>query len=140
MIKYLLSLVLLLASSQSLAALTDIKFGPSQIADSQWNVNACLTTTTCQIYSKQPGTMYKIPWTTGQWNWQSGQYVQFSLTGNAGYPYEGKVYNSNGTLAGTIGTGKIVNMGPDYFFFVGNDNNTGQLFSGSTGMLSLIHI
>jgi hypothetical protein len=56
------------------------------------------------------------------------------LTGNASYPYEGKVYNSNGTLAGTIGTGKIVNMGPDYFFFVGNDNNTGQLFSGSSGM------
>jgi hypothetical protein len=44
------------------------------------------------------------------------------------------VYNSNGTLAGTIGTGKIVNMGPDYFFFVGSDNNTGQLFSGSSGM------
>jgi hypothetical protein len=56
------------------------------------------------------------------------------LSGNASYPYEGKVYNSNGTLAGTIGTGKIVNMGPDYFFFVGNDDNTGQLFSGSSGM------
>jgi hypothetical protein len=27
-------------------------------------------------------------------------------------------------------------MGPDYFFFVGNDNNTGQLFSGTTGMNS----
>jgi hypothetical protein len=25
-------------------------------------------------------------------------------------------------------------MGPDYFFFVGSDNNTGQLFSGSLGM------
>jgi hypothetical protein len=78
--------------------------------------------------------MYKIPWFNGTWSWQSGQYVQFGLTGNASYPYEGKVYNSNGTLAGTIGTGKIVNMGPDYFFFVGNDNNTGQLFSGSSGM------
>lgn len=128
------AMFMLLVSRCSYAALTDIKFGQSQIADSQWNVNACLNTTTCQIYSKQPGTMYKIPWTTGQWSWQAGQYVQFSLTGNASYPYEGKVYNSNGTLAGTIGTGKIVNMGPDYFFFVGNDNNTGQLFSGSSGM------
>lgn len=125
---------MLLISRVAEAALTDIKFGRYQIADSQWNVNACLNTTTCQIYSKTPGTMYKIPWTTGQWSWQPGQYVQFSLTGNASYPYEGKVYNSNGTLAGTIGTGKIVNMGPDYFFFVGSDNNTGQLFSGSSGM------
>jgi hypothetical protein len=126
--------LLLLFCSNAFGALTDIKFGRYQIADSQWNVNACLNTTTCQIYSKQPGTMYKIPWTTGTWSWQSGQYVQFTLTGNVSYPYEGKVYNSNGTLAGTIGTGKIVNMGPDYFFFVGNDNNTGQLFSGSSGM------
>ena len=126
--------LLLLFCSNAFGALTDIKFGRYQIADSQWNVNACLNTTTCQIYSKQPGTMYKIPWFNGTWSWQSGQYVQFELTGNASYPYEGKVYNSNGTLAGTIGTGKIVNMGPDYFFFVGNDNNTGQLFSGSSGM------
>jgi len=130
----IVAVFMLLVSKVGHAALTDIKFGQSQIADSQWNVNACLNTTTCQIYSKQPGTMYKIPWTNGQWAWQAGQYVQFSLTGNASYPYEGKVYNSNGTLAGTIGTGKIVNMGPDYFFFVGNDNNTGQLFSGSSGM------
>ena len=130
--KILLSLLFL--CSNAVADLTDIKFGQSQIADSQWNVNACLNTTTCQIYSKQPGTMYKIPWSNGTWGWQAGQYVQFATTGNGSYPYEGKVYNSNGTLAGTIGTGKIVNMGPDYFFFVGSDNNTGQLFSGSTGM------
>ena len=83
--------------------------------------------------------MYKIPWYNGQWNWQSGQYVKFSLTGNATNPYEGKVYNSNGTLAGTIGTGHIINMGVDgngkaMFFFVGNDNNTGQLFTSNFGM------
>lgn len=130
----IVAITMLLISRTSYAALTDIKFGRYQIADSQWNTNACLTTTTCQIYSKQPGTMYKIPWTTGQWAWQTGQYVQFSLSGNASFPYEGKVYNSNGTLAGTIGIGKVVSMGPDYFFFVGSDNNTGQLFSGSSGM------
>lgn len=116
------------------AALTDIKFGRYQVADTQWNVSACLNTTTCQIYSKNPGVMYKIPWYNGQWSWQTGQYVKFALTGNATNPYEGKVYNSDGTIAGTIGTGHIVNMGPDYFFFVGNDNNTGQLFSGTVGM------
>jgi hypothetical protein len=132
--KILSAIMFMLISVNAHSALTDIKFGSQQVADSQWNVNACLTTTTCQIYSKNPGTMYKIPWTSGTWQWQAGQYVQFVLTGNSTNPYEGKVYNSNGSDAGTIGTGKIVNMGPDYFFFVGNDNNTGQLFSGSTGM------
>jgi len=32
-----------------------------------------------------------------------------------------------------MGTGHIINMGTDYFFFVGNDNNTGQLFSMTQG-------
>ena len=116
------------------AALTDIKFGQSQIADSQWNVNACLNTTICQIYSKNPGTVYKIPWTSGQLSWAAGDYVKFELSNDPSFPYLAKQYNSAGQVKATMGTGKIVNMGPDYFFFVGNDNNTGQLFSGSSGM------
>lgn len=120
--------------SNAFAALTDIKFGQYQIADSQWNVSACLYTTTCQIYSKNPGTAYKIPWTSGQVSWAAGDYVKFELSGDPNYPYVAKQYTSTGTLKSTLGTGKIVNMGPDYFFFVGNDNNTGQLFSGSSGM------
>lgn len=131
--KYLLSLLLFVCSS-SWAALTDIKFGQYQVADSQWNVNACLNTTTCQIYSKNPGTAYKIPWTSGQLTWANGDYVKFELSGNASFPYLAKQYDSAGNVKATLGTGKIVNMGPDYFFFVGNDNNTGQLFSGSSGM------
>lgn len=117
------------------AAMTDIKFGRSQIADSQWNVNACLNTNTCQIYSKNPGIAYRIPWTNGQLSWATGDYVQFSLSGNSSFPYLATQYNSNGTVKSVMGTGKIVNMGPDFFFFVGNDNNTGQLFSGSSGMV-----
>ena len=127
-------LTLLLLCSNAYADLTDIKFGQSQIADSQWNVNACLNTTTCQIYSKQPGTAYKIPWTSGQVSWASGDYVKFSASGNASFPYTATQYTSAGAVKATLGNGKIVNMGPDYFFFVGSDNNTGQLFSGSTGM------
>jgi hypothetical protein len=127
-------LVSLCFSAFSQAAITDIKFGSSQIADSQWNVGACLYTTTCQIYSKAPGTAYKIPWTSGRLTWAAGDYVKFELSGNASFPYLAKQYNSNGTLKTTMGSGKIVNMGPDYFFFVGSDNNTGQLFSGSLGM------
>ena len=134
MIKRLLVLLFLLMSGSAWADLTDIKFGRYQIADSQWNVSACLYTATCQIYSKQPGTAYKIPWTSGQISWATGDYIKFELSGNASFPYLAKQYDSAGNVKATVGTGKIVNMGPDYFFFVGNDNNTGQLFSGSSGM------
>jgi hypothetical protein len=133
-IKKLLFLILIFLSTTVRADLTDIKFGQYQIADSQWNVNSCLNTTTCQIYSKQPGTAYKIPWTSGQVQWASGDYVKFELSGNSSYPYTAKQYDSAGNVKSTLGSGKIVNMGPDYFFFVGSDNNTGQLFSGSSGM------
>jgi len=132
--KILISLLLVIFVTAAKADLTDIKFGRYQIADSQWNVSACLYTATCQIYSKQPGTAYKIPWTSGQVQWATGDYVKFELSGNASFPYLAKQYDSTGNVKATIGTGKIVNMGPDYFFFVGNDNNTGQLFSGSSGM------
>jgi hypothetical protein len=129
-----LFLTLLLLCSNAFAALTDVKFGRYQIADSQWNVNACLNTTTCQIYSKQPGVAYKIPWSNGQVVWATGDYVKFDLSGNGSFPYTAKQYDSAGNVKSTLGNGKIVNMGPDYFFFVGSDNNTGQLFSGSSGM------
>jgi len=132
--KILVALAVMLCASTARADLTDIKFGQYQVADSQWNVSSCLNTTTCQIYSKQPGTAYKIPWTSGQVQWAAGDYIKFELSGNSGYPYLAKQYDSAGNVKATIGTGKIVNMGPDYFFFVGNDNNTGQLFSGSLGM------
>jgi hypothetical protein len=132
--KKIFLLLLLLLCNNAFAALTDVKFGRYQIADSQWNVNACLNTTTCQIYSKQPGIAYKIPWTSGQVQWAAGDYVKFDLSGNQSFPYTAKQYDSNGNLKATLGNGKIVNMGPDYFFFVGSDNNTGQLFSGSSGM------
>lgn len=135
-IKKFLFLFFLLFATAAKADLTDIKFGQYQIADSQWNVSACLNTTTCEIYSKNPGTAYKIPWTSGQVQWAAGDYVKFELSGNSSFPYLAKQYDSAGNVKATLGTGKIVNMGPDYFFFVGNDNNTGQLFSGSSGMSS----
>ena len=132
--KKLLFLFFLLFATWARADLTDIKFGQYQIADSQWNVSACLYTDTCQIYSKNPGTAYKIPWTSGQIQWAYGDYIKFELSNDSNYPYLAKQYDSAGNVKATVGTGKIVNMGPDYFFFVGNDNNTGQLFSGSSGM------
>jgi hypothetical protein len=113
--------------------LSDLKFGQYQIADSQWNVQACTQTATCQIYSKNPGTAYKIPWWSGQLVWAAGDYVAFSPTGNAVNPYNAIQYTANGTQKAVMGTGHIINMGPNYFFFVGNDNDTGQLFSMTQG-------
>lgn len=127
-------IVSILAAPPANAALTDAKFSRYQVADSQWNVSACLYTATCQIYAKNPGVAYKIPWTSGQLSWAAGDYIKFEMSGIAGYPYTARQYTSNGTLKATLGLGKIVNMGADYFFFVGNDNNTGQLFSGTVGM------
>lgn len=157
--KYLL---LFLLSFNVYANFTDVKFGQSQIADSQWNVSACMYTTTCQIYSKAVGTTYKIPWTSGQLSWSAGDYVKFEVnivqTGSycnwwsvfgvclGGYtytygqsatnPWLAKQYNANGTLKATMGAGHVINMGADYFFFVGSDNNTGALFSPTIGMNS----
>ena len=72
--------------------------------------------------------------TNGQVQWATGDYVKFDLSGNGSFPYTAKQYDSAGNVKSTLGNGKIVNMGADYFFFVGSDNNTGQLFSGSSGM------
>ena len=113
--------------------LADLKFGRYQIADSQWNVSACMYTATCQIYSKNPGTAYKIPWYTGQLAWATGDYVAFAATGNSTNPWNAVQFSSSGTQKAVMGTGRIINMGADYFFFVGNDNDTGQLFSMTQG-------
>ena len=116
------------------ATFTDLKFGRYQIADSQWNVQACMYSTTCQIYSKNPGTAYKIPWTSGQIQWATGDYIRFQAwTPDPNNPWVAIQYAANGTQKAVMGTGHIINMGNDFFFFVGNDNNTGQLFSMTQG-------
>lgn len=125
---------LLFVCSVAQGAFTDLKFGQYQVADTQWNVSACMNTSTCQIYSKNPGVAYKIPWTSGTLSWAAGDYIKFELSGNASYPYTARQYSSNGSLKATLGSGKILNVGADYFFFMGSDNNTGQLFSGTLGM------
>jgi hypothetical protein len=131
--KIFLAFLILVSSVANATVFTDLKFGQYQIADSQWNTGACLYTATCQIYSKNPGTAYKIPWTSGQISWAAGDYIKFVETGNSTNPYNAIQYNSAGTQKAIMGTGHIINMGSDYFFFVGNDNNTGQLFSMTSG-------
>lgn len=133
--KKIFLLLLLFCSQVWATSFTDLKFGQAQIADSQWNVSACTQTATCQIYSKNPGTAYKIPWTSGQLQWASGDYVAFAATGNSSNPWNAIQYAANGTQKAVMGTGHVINMGADYFFFVGNDNNTGQLFSMTSGLV-----
>jgi hypothetical protein len=133
LLQFLLFLSVCVSAHGQASGLADLKFGQYQVADSQWNVSACMYTATCQIYSKQPGTAYKIPWFNGQLSWASGDYVAFVPTGDATNPWNAIQYTANGTQKAVMGTGHIINMGTDYFFFVGNDNNTGQLFSMTQG-------
>ena len=132
--RFLLLLIFMFSSFSQATGLVDLKFGQAQIADSQWNVSACMYTTTCQIYSKNPGTAYKIPWTSGQIQWAAGDYIQFQpYTKDANNPWLAVQYGSDGVGKTNMGIGHIINMGTDFFFFVGNDNNTGQLFSMTSG-------
>ena len=130
----LIFFILLLWCSDASALFTDLKFGQSQIADSQWNVVSCTTTTTCNIYSKNPGIAYMIPWTLGQLAWTAGDYVKFESTTDPANPWLAKQYDAVGGVKATLGSGHIINMDTSYFFFVGNDNNTGQLFSMQQGL------
>jgi len=137
-----LAATLLISSNANATSFTDLKFGQYQTADSQWNTSSCYYNPSayngCQIYSKNPGTTYKIPWYSGQLSWAAGDYIQFSASGDANYPWEAKQYDANGNVKTVLGIGKVIYSGlinaDGYFFFMGNDNNTGQLFSLSEGM------
>ena len=133
LLQFLFLLTVCVSAYSQATGLADLKFGQYQIADSQWNVQSCTQTATCQIYSKNPGTAYRIPWYNGQLSWAAGDYVKFVQTGDATNPWNAIQYNSAGTQKAVMGTGHIINMGTDYFFFVGNDNDTGQLFSMTQG-------
>lgn len=130
------------ASGLAHAAFTDLKFSQYQVADSQWNVGNCTTTDTCEIYSKNPGTAYRIPASSGTITWQDGQYIAFvpnTGTDSATYPLVMTLFDANDNVVETLGTGRVLTAGTDaagnsYFFFIGNDEITGQLFSGSVGM------
>ena len=117
---------------------TQIKFGPAQVADAQWNVQACTQTNTCQIYSTNPGVTYN---STSPTYISSGQYISFiANTGSdsATNPWTMILYNSDGSVAQNLGSGHILVQGVDssgksYFFF-SNDYYNGTLFSGNLGL------
>ena len=100
---------------------SSLEFGAAQFSDSQWNVGACLYTSTCQVYGLSGiGTSWNLGY---PYHLSSGQYIQFSASGNSQYPWEMKVYNSNGTVAQDLGSGRLATQGTDsaghhFFFFV----------------------
>lgn len=135
--KILLSLLLLICSQSWATSFVDLKFSGSQIADTQWNVGSCTSTTgtTCQIYSKAPGPTYNLGYPVYP---SATQYIAFTASGNSTYPWHMYLYNSNGTVAQDLGIGRILSQGTasdghSYFFF-SNANYNGTLFSTDWGM------
>jgi hypothetical protein len=118
-------------------AFTGVHFGASQVADTQWNVYACLNTSSCQIYSTSPGGSYN----TGSWTpVNSNQYITFiPNTGgdNATYPWIMILVNSDGTFT-SLGSCYIAVQGVDsngnIYLFVTNANYNGTLLSGNLGL------
>jgi hypothetical protein len=119
------------------SAFTGVHFGSSQVADTQWNVSACMYTTTCQIYSTNPGGTYE----TGSWHAiTSTQYVTFipnTGSDSATNPWTMILVNADGTFS-ALGTGRVLVQGSDssghiYLFFT-NNNLNGTLLSGNLGL------
>lgn len=133
--KLLFLLMFVCLSAQ--AAFTDLKFSGAQIADTQWNVGSCTSSTSsgCQIYSKSPGPT----WNTGSPVYPtSTQYIAFTTSGNSSYPWHMYLYNSDGTLARDLGIGRILSQGTGsdghHYFFFSNASYNGTLFSTDWGM------
>ena len=126
-----------LSAHSQAVVFSDLKFGKAQFSDTQWNVSACTQTNTCQIYSLSGiGTS----WNTGSpYTLSSTQYIQFTQSNDASYPWTMKVYNSDGSVAANLGNGKLSVQGLStdssgkHFFFFMNANWNGTVFSTDYG-------
>jgi hypothetical protein len=119
------------------SAFTGVHFGPNQVADGQWNVNACMNTSTCQVYSTLPGVTYE---TGSLLTIGATQYITFIPNTGADsstYPWTMVLVNSDGTFT-TLGTGRILVEGVDssghIFVFFTNSTLNGTLLSGNLGL------
>jgi hypothetical protein len=138
-IKFLIALALLAsATSVGAVAFSDIKFGTKQMGDAQWNVSACVYTTTCTSSGQNVGSMRAgngVNFTLG-----STQYMKFSYTNtDPAEPWTITVYNANGTVATVLGTYRIINAGQGYFMTSNAshpDAGNGTLWSTQSGMIS----
>lgn len=132
-------LLLLWCSNAYAIVFTDLKFSSSQVADTQWDWTSCTNSSgsSCQIFSKDPGPT----WNTGMPVYPSAtQYIAFTSSGDASYPWHMNLYNADGTIAQDLGIGGILSQGVaedghSYFFF-SNSGFNGSLFSIDWGMNS----
>ena len=124
-------------TTNSTAAFTGVHFGASQVADTQWDVTACTTTSTCNIYSTLPGVTYNTqsPTTIG-----ANQYITFipnTGSDSASYPWLMILVNADGTYT-SLGSCKIDVEGVDsngyIYMFVQNASWNGTLLSANLGL------
>lgn len=127
------------------SAMSLLRLSQNQLADAQWNVSACLTTSTCQIFSSTPGVQFRTPFSVGQFNWGTcgaDAYMAFTPNMVGGVrdttnPWSQDLYFANGTVctAGGVGNFRIAGFDANnnfYLFYVGSDNNTGTLVTANT--------
>ncbi len=128
MIKYILSLLFLLFSSVSNAAITDAKFSTAQIFDVQWYVSGGVLYASGfnYIYSSinySTQTASAARWTAAQTTdaGSNGRYIAFfNSTTNPG-TYGMAVYNSDGTVYKIINnTGSFHSLSDGAIFYNGN--------------------
>jgi hypothetical protein len=128
MIKYILSLLFLLFSSLSNAAITDAKFSTAQIFDVQWYVSGgrLYASGFNYIYSSinySTQTASAARWTAAQTSdaGSSGRYIAFfNSTTNPG-TYGMAVYNSDGSVYKIINnTGSFHSLSDGAIFYNGN--------------------
>jgi hypothetical protein len=124
-------------TTNSTTAFTGVHFGPSQVADTQWNVTACTTTNSCQIYSTSPGITYN---TQSSVTVGANQYITFipnTGSDSSTYPWTMILVNADGTYT-SLGSCKVDVQGVDsngyIYLFVQNANMNGTLFSANLGL------
>ena len=125
--KRLLVLLLLVCDSAWAVTFSDIQIGWKQIGDSQWNVGACMTTTTCVVNSESVGNI------RGGWGFGSqrttmtqGQYIKYAPSGDSTLPWNATLYNSNGTVNKVLGKFRVLIAGEGYMFITNDPVNAGN--------------
>ncbi|AWB35179.1 autotransporter outer membrane beta-barrel domain-containing protein [Orrella marina] len=119
------------AAGQRPGSIRDVRFGRMQVADvHRWDYQNCLQTGTCRIEEMVPGAPYKVPYQSGQVQWDDGDYLMLVDSGDSNNSFRVNQFRSDGSLKGSIGKGRIVTMEEGAFLFVGDDNMTAQLYRG----------
>lgn len=123
----LLLILLLICNSALAVTFSDIQIGWKQIGDSQWDVNACMNTTTCNVGSESVSNI------RGGWGFGSqrttmtqGQYIKYAPSGDSTLPWNATLYNSNGTVNKVLGKFRILIAGQGYMFITNDPVNAGN--------------